>query len=62
MQNTSNEKSKTKVVVEISPLSNTYGKPSKSYYETFETNDIDYTMEQFQRNREPFNWKIQKHG
>ena len=62
MQNTSNEKSKTKVVVRISPLSNTYGKTSESYYETFETNDIDWTMEQFQRNREPFNWKIQKHG
>jgi hypothetical protein len=47
-----------KYTIQITPISNHNYCSTKPYTVEFETNNIEFTMEQYQRNRDPFNWEI----
>jgi hypothetical protein len=44
--------------VEITPITKTKMCAAKPYIVEFKTDDIDWSMEQYQRNRDPFNYEI----
>ena len=44
--------------IQISPITNTKMCAAKPYITKIETDDIEWSMEQYQRNREPFEWKM----
>ena len=52
----------TKYIIEITPIvtdeTRTDGRNDSPYMTTIETDDIEWSMEQYQRNRTPFSWKI----
>jgi len=48
----------TKYIIEITPLMEEKFCSTKPYMTTIETDDIKWSMEQYQRNRKPFSWKI----
>ena len=52
----------TKYIIEITPIvtdeTRTGGRSDSPYMTTIETDDIEWSMEQYQRNRTPFSWKI----
>ena len=52
----------TKHIIEITPIvtdeTRTGGRNDSPYMTTIETDDIEWSMGQYQRNRTPFSWKI----
>ena len=44
--------------IEITPLITTGGRGDAPYFLELTTDDIKWSMEQYQRNREPFDWEI----
>ena len=44
--------------VEITPITNTKMCAAKPYIVELKTDDIEFSMEQYQRNREPLNYVI----
>jgi len=44
--------------IEITPITQQKFCAVKPYSIEFSTGDIEWTMEQYQRNRDPFTWKI----
>ena len=52
----------TKYIIEITPIvteqNRTGGRNDSPYMTTIETDDIEWSMEQYQRNRTPLTWKI----
>ena len=52
----------TKYIIEITPIvteqNRTGGRNDSPYMTTIETDNIEWSMEQYQRNRQPFSWKI----
>ena len=52
----------TKYIIEITPIvteqNRTGGRNDSQYMTTIETDDIEWCMEQYQRNRTPLTWKI----
>ena len=47
-----------KYTIEIEYLQETKYCSAKPYDVVLETDDIEWSMEQYQRNRQPFSWKI----
>lgn len=47
-----------KYKIQIIPLNTTPTKQELPYVVEFETSNIEWTMEQYQRNRQPFEWKV----
>ncbi len=62
MQKTSTEKSKTKYKILITPSEKTHGREDAPYVIDLETDNLDWSMEQYQRNRKAFTWKITDNG
>lgn len=48
----------TTYIIEITPLDKTGGRNDAPYLETIRTDDIQWSMEQYQRNRPPLAWEI----
>ena len=52
----------TKYIIEITPIvteqNRTGGRNDSPYMTTIETDDIEWSMQQYQRNRTPLTWKI----
>ena len=44
--------------IEITPLTETMGRQDAPYTIEITTDDINWSMEQYQRNREAFDWEI----
>ena len=44
--------------IEITPLTETMGRGDAPYTIEITTDDINWSMEQYQRNREAFRWEI----
>ena len=44
--------------IEITPLTGTSGRQDAPYTIEITTDDINWSMEQYQRNREAFDWEI----
>lgn len=44
--------------IEITPLTETMGRGDAPYTIEITTDDINWSMEQYQRNREAFDWEI----
>ena len=44
--------------IEITPLTETMGRQDAPYIIEITTDDINWSMEQYQRNREAFSWEI----
>ena len=47
-----------KYKIQIIPLNTTPTKQEMPYVIEVETNDIEYYMDQYQRNRDSFEWKV----
>jgi len=47
-----------KYKIEITPIAKQKFCAIKPYIIEIETDDLEWTMEQYQRNREPFKWKV----
>ena len=48
----------SKYKIQIIPLNTTPTKQELPYVVEFETSNIEWTMEQYQRSRQPFEWKV----
>ena len=44
--------------IEITPLTETMGREDAPYNIELTTDNIEWSMEQYQRNRDAFNWEI----
>ena len=47
-----------KYKIEITPITEQKFCAVKPYIIEIETDDLEWTMEQYQRNRKPFKWKV----